>query len=49
MLRDKGLLKTQARFGRTEAYSTVYRVHDATKIDSLETKEFLWSTEKNMT
>ena len=32
----KGSLKAQTRVGRTEGYSTVYRVHDETKTDNLD-------------
>ena len=37
----KGSLKTQTRIGRTGASSTVYRALDETKIENLDTKEFL--------
>ena len=41
----KGSLKTQTRIGRTGTYFTVYRVNDETKIDNLQTREFLSSIE----
>ena len=37
----KGSLKTQTRIGRTGASSTVYRALDETKIENVDTKEFL--------
>ena len=45
----KGLLKAQKRIRRTGGYSRVYRVHDETNIDNLETKEFLSSIETKTT
>ena len=39
----KGSLKAQTTIGRTGGYSTVYQVHEDTKVDNLETKEIFSS------
>ena len=41
----KGSLKVQTRIGRTGVYSTVYQVHDETRIDNLEARKLLSSIE----